>query len=245
MGSEVVWHDLECGGYRADLPLWRELAARSQGPILDVGAGTGRVTLDLARAGHHVTALDLDPDLLDALQERARAVNAETVNAETVQADARAFALDRHDYGLCLMPMQTLQLLGGSAGRVAFMRCARAHLRRGGIVACAIVTALEPFDCTLGETGPSPETTRIEEIHYLSRATRVSVLDRVVVIERERRTAGPAIESNVEHNVVELDRVKVSELEAETVAAGLNPAPARVVHPTSEHVGSTVVVARA
>ena len=55
--SEVVWHELECGSYRADLPLWRELAdqmASSEGSarVLDVGAGTGRVALELARAGH-------------------------------------------------------------------------------------------------------------------------------------------------------------------------------------------------
>ena len=45
----VVWHDVECGRYSADLALWRELAAREPGPVLDVGAGTGRVALD-ARA---------------------------------------------------------------------------------------------------------------------------------------------------------------------------------------------------
>ena len=44
-----IWHDLECGGYDVDLPLWRELARRARpGPVLDVGAGTGRVALDLA-----------------------------------------------------------------------------------------------------------------------------------------------------------------------------------------------------
>ena len=63
----VAWHDVECGGYRADLPLWRELARAEAGPVLDVGAGTGRVALDLARAGHSVTALDREPELLDAL----------------------------------------------------------------------------------------------------------------------------------------------------------------------------------
>ena len=55
MNRMVIWHDVECGAYEADLPLWRELAS---GRVLDVGAGTGRVALDLARAGHPVTALD-------------------------------------------------------------------------------------------------------------------------------------------------------------------------------------------
>ena len=53
----VIWHDVECGRYAADLPLWRGLADEASGPVLDVGAGTGRVAIDLARRGHEVTAL--------------------------------------------------------------------------------------------------------------------------------------------------------------------------------------------
>ena len=62
--SDVIWHDVECGGYAADLPLWRELARAEAGPVLDVGAGAGRVALELARHGHDVTALDRDAVLL-------------------------------------------------------------------------------------------------------------------------------------------------------------------------------------
>ena len=51
----VIWHDVECGAYAADLPLWRELAAGRSGPVLEIGCGTGRVALDLARDGHAVT----------------------------------------------------------------------------------------------------------------------------------------------------------------------------------------------
>jgi SAM-dependent methyltransferase len=240
--AEVVWHDLECGGYRADLPLWRALAERSgngdrPARILDVGAGTGRVSLDLARAGHHVTALDLDPELLGALAERAGAAS-----VRTVCEDARSFGLDRRDFDLCLVPMQTLQLLDGSPERVALMACARAHLRPGGLLACAIVIELDPFDCAAGDIGPTPETTRSGEAIFSSRATRVSVLECTAVIERERRIFHPAMEPEIECNLVELDRVSVSTLEREAIAVGLRPAPHQEIAPTDDHVGSTVVM---
>jgi SAM-dependent methyltransferase len=236
----VVWHDLECGGYRADLSLWQELAANHDDPILDVGAGTGRVTLELARAGHRLTALDLDGELLGALRERAAGLQ-----VETVCADACSFALDGREFGLCLVPMQTLQLLNGPTERIAFLRRARTHLCPGGLVACAIVVAVDPFDCAKGDPGPSPEIAWIGGARYTSRATRVSVRDRTVVIERERRIAAPGGEPKIERNVVELDRVSVSDLEGEAMAAELHPVPTREIHPTSEHVGSAVVMARA
>jgi SAM-dependent methyltransferase len=239
----VVWHDLECGAYSADLSLWRALADRSRdgdrpARVLDVGAGTGRVSLDLARAGHDVTALDLDPELLGALCERAG-----DLPVQTVCADARSFELDRRDFDLCVVPMQTLQLLRDSSERVACMRCARAHLRAGGLLACAIVLDLDQFDCAAGDAGPAPETVWIGEILFSSRATRVSVLERAAVIERERRRiVRPAFESEIERNLVELDLVSVSELEREAIAAGLQPIPHQEIASTDEHVGSTVVM---
>lgn len=243
--ADVVWHDLECGAYSADLPLWRALADRSRdgdrsARILDVGAGTGRVSLDLARAGHDVTALDLDPELLGALRERAA-----DLPVQAVCADARSFELDRRDFDLCLVPMQTLQLLRGSAERGAFLRCAHAHLRSGGLLACAIVLDLDRFDCAAGDTGPTPETVWIGETLYTSRATRVSVLERTVVIERARQIVRPTVEPEIERDLVELDRVSVPELEREAIAAGLQPIPHQEIAPTDEHVGSTVVMFRA
>ena len=95
----AIWHDLECGGYAEDLPLWRELAGEAGGPVLDVGAGTGRVTLDLAREGAEVTALDVEAELLEVLARRAAGLA-----VRTVAADARALAVaDR--YALILVPM--------------------------------------------------------------------------------------------------------------------------------------------
>jgi len=248
--TEVVWHDLECGSYRADLPLWRELARAQDGSVLDVGAGTGRVTLDLAHAGERVTALDLDPDLLGALNDRTGGLP-----VETVCADACSFDLDQRDFALCLVPMQTIQLLGDAAKRAAFLRCARAHLRPGGLLACAIVTELEPFDVADGSPGPSPETAYVGETLYVSQATCVRVLPARVVIERERRIVPsgvgessercPAGEPGSERNLIELALLSAAELEHEGSQAGLHPEPVREIAPTDEHVASTVVMLRA
>ncbi len=247
--ADVIWHDLECGSYRADLPLWRKLAERHGDPVLDVGAGAGRVTLDLAHAGHHVTALDLDPDLLRALQGRAG-----DLPVETVCVDARSFELDRRDFALCLVPMQTIQLLSGSAERAALLRCALAHLRPGGLLACAIVTELDPFDIADGSPAPTSETAHVGETLYTSQAESVRVLPRSVVIERSRRIISPHThesdghpldESAIERNVIELARVGPSELEREGSQVGFHPEPALVIEPTDEHVGSVVVMLRA
>ena len=55
--------------------------------MLDVGAGTGRVTLDLARRGHEVVALDAEAPLLAALRERAGGLLVETVHADARELD--------------------------------------------------------------------------------------------------------------------------------------------------------------
>src|ERR1700733_11747223 len=110
----VIWHDVECGAYAEDLPLWRSLAASRGDPVLDVGAGTGRVALDLAHAGYRVTALDQDPELLAALEKRL-ADNSRIARdiCQTAVADARDFDLGERRFPLVIVPMQTIQLLGG------------------------------------------------------------------------------------------------------------------------------------
>lgn len=254
----VVWHDLECGSYRADLPLWRELADAAaidqrSARVLDVGAGTGRVALALARAGHRVTALDVDPGLLEALRERVAGTS-----VDTVCADARTFELGRDDFDLCLIAMQTVQLLGGPDERVSALKRARAHLRAGGLLALAIVTAVEPFDCADGDVGPAPETLDLDGALYLSRPTRVAVLADSILIERERlmycdheRTgaerADPRhpVEPEAVRDVIELQRVEPYQLEQEAIAAGLRPESTRALRPTDDHVGGTVVMLRA
>ncbi|HEY2201149.1 MAG TPA: hypothetical protein VGH56_04630, partial [Solirubrobacteraceae bacterium] len=178
---------------------------------------------------------DHDPALLAALRQRAAGLD-----IEVLCADARSFALPRDErVALCLAPMQTVQLLGGTSGRDAFLRHAQTHLSPDGLLACALVTELEPFDCTDGGPLPTPETCRVEGILYTSQATRVQAGAHVIAIERHRRIGDS---SAVEQDLIELDRLSVSELEREGAAVGLHPEQARHIPTTADHAGSDVVM---
>jgi SAM-dependent methyltransferase len=232
--STVVWHDVECGSYTADLPLWEELAAAAGGPVLDVGAGTGRVALHLAGAGFAVTALDVDTELLAELERRAVQAGVEipTIVADAAQFDASGFAL-------VAVPMQTIQLLPERAG---FFASARRALAPGGLVALAVATELEVFD---GEHHlPDPDVLLRDGTRFISQPTAVRAIPGATRIERVRQTIGPDGERSRTQDAIELAELTVEALEAEGAAAGLRPEPARTIAPTDEHVGSEVVLLR-
>lgn len=71
--ADAAFYDVIHGEGGDDLNFWLPFAAEQGGPILDVGAGTGRIALPLARAGHVVTALDPSPAMLDVARRRAAA----------------------------------------------------------------------------------------------------------------------------------------------------------------------------
>jgi SAM-dependent methyltransferase len=235
---DVLWHDLECGAYAEDLPLWRALAAEAGGPVLDVGAGTGRVTLDLAARGASVVGLDSDPSLLEALAQRAAGLP-----VGTVAADARAFSLDRR-FALVLVPMQTLQLLGGPTGRAAFLHCALDHLKPGGLVAAALADALDCFDAE-HDMPPPPDACEIDGVRYASQLLAVAEDDGRAAIHRRRQIIGPGDRYDSRDAVVRLDRVSADEVVGEARALGFLSEPHLFVPETEEYLGSTVVALRA
>ncbi len=69
-----------------------ELKLPSGAAILDVGCGTGRHSLELARRGYRVTGIDLSDKMLEEAREIART---EELKVEFIQADATEFNLDR------------------------------------------------------------------------------------------------------------------------------------------------------
>ena len=182
----VIWHDVECGRYAADLPLWRELAGAAGGPVLEIGAGTGRVALDLARRGHAVTAVELEPELADELRRRAGELPVEVMCTDITQEPwAGAGA-----YPVVIAPMQVIQVLGGERERVAMFRNARNLLGPGGAVVVAFVDTVA--EVTFGASELRQEETLVlEQATYTSRAVSVQFSRRAIQIVRDRRARGP------------------------------------------------------
>jgi SAM-dependent methyltransferase len=235
VSAAVTWHDVEHGAYDADLPLWRELAAAADGPVLDLGAGTGRVAIDLAAHGHDVVALDSDPALLGTLAERDPRVT-------TVTADARDFDLTA-SFALVIAPMQLVQILGGRRGRLAMLEQVRSHLEPGGVFAAALA---EPRDAIpdSGASPPLPDMLERDGWVFSSQPIAVREENGCVIVTRRRQAVSPAGGLEEETAEIALDLVTAEELEHEARSAGLTPAERRVVADTPDHIGSTVILCR-
>lgn len=233
--TDVIWHDLECGAYGDDLPLWREIADDHRGPIVDIACGTGRVTIDLARRGREVIGVDTEAPLLAALRERAAGLR-----VSTVHADARELVVAQ-PVTLMLVPMQSVQLFGGPAGRAAFLRRARAAVAPGGTLALAIADTLS---AVAGEElhEPPPDLREIDGVLYSSRPIALHDHPDAVTIERIREVVAADGTRTVAQDLVTLDKLTAEELEAEGVAAGFTVLPRRAVPWSDEYIGSTVVM---
>jgi SAM-dependent methyltransferase len=240
--TAAIWHDLECGRYTQDLGLWLRLAGQhvpADQPILDVGAGTGRVALSLARAGYRVVALDLEPELLLELDRRAA-----DLKVETVCADARTFSLPGRTFPLILAPMQTIQILGGVDARIAFLNRAKEHLAHDGRLAVAIAATddFDEFQWHEGDPSPLPDIAEFDGASYFSQPTAVRRDGDAFVLERRREAVDRAGNHSVTADSISLDAVTADEIQAAGAQAGLSFVTVIEVPPTEEHIGSQVVV---
>jgi SAM-dependent methyltransferase len=236
-GEAVAWHDVECGSYAADLPLWRELAqAHGRQGVLDLGAGTGRVALDLASRGHAVAAVEQEAALCHELGRRAARLG---VELEIVHGDARSLDLGRR-FGLVLAPMQLAHLMGGRDGRLKLLRSVGAALEPGGIAALALSAPTPPLPDDAPP--PLPDVREADGWVFSSAPTDIRDTPAGAEIVRLRQAVSPAGEIRESESVVLLESCSPGGLEEEAAEAGLAAAGRRSIPETLEHVGSTVVL---
>jgi SAM-dependent methyltransferase len=127
-------YDLDLVEDPGDLDLYQALASRTGGPILELAAGTGRIAVPLAEAGHRVTAVDIDPAMLARARDRAAAADEATRDRiDFVEADMLGLELPAGTFQLACIALNSLFLLATRAAqRNAFVTMAR-HLAPGGL----------------------------------------------------------------------------------------------------------------
>ena len=240
MIAEPIWHEVECGAYAADLALWEQMADEAAGPVLELGAGTGRVALELAAHGHEVVALDTSAELAHALAERARARG---LALEAVVADARAFELGRR-FAAILAPMQFAHLLGGPGGRAEMFAAVVSHLMPGGAFAAALLDE-EALSGQMTGPPPLPDVREIDGWVYSSLPIEVADVAGGFELRRLRQAVSPAGALDERTASIRLDTLGAGDLEIEAAGHGLVPRERIPIPATADHVGSIVCVLEA
>ena len=118
-----------------DLPFWLFIAGREAGPIVEWGAGSGRIAAPLAAAGHDVTAVELSEKMVERGEEKGE-------NVEWLVGDMQAVDPGRH-YGLAICAFNSFLCLKSVDDSLAFLRNAREHLMPGGLLGVE-VSAFSP-----------------------------------------------------------------------------------------------------
>ena len=141
-------YDLDCGEFADDLLFYENLARRGDGSVLELGTGTGRAAIPLARAGCDVWGIDSSEAMLD----RARCNAGEAENPHFISGDMRDFQLDRR-FDLIFAGLGAFHHLLTSSDQLACLRCVADHLSPEGLFVCDLRPLLHE-DWEAGKSAP-------------------------------------------------------------------------------------------
>ena len=206
-------YDAQYLSYRDDLPFYLRVADDVGGPVLELGAGSGRVTEALASAGHQVTAVDVSGAMLARARQRLAARGIELADGgavELVEADMRELELQRR-YPVVIAPFNTLAHAYSLDDQDRVLERVLAHLQPGGVFAFDLFvprlgaagvvrsepSLLEPVRAGLGAPGggrvdlflvqhDDPERQLLESTYYLDTVAEDGTVRRTVTTLLQR-----------------------------------------------------------
>ncbi len=123
-----------------DLPFWLSLTEREADPVIEWGAGTGRLAIPLA-AAHDVTAVEISGPMVERGREKCQTV-------DWIVGDMRSANPGRR-YGLAVCAFNSFLCLHSPDDALAFLRNAREHLAPGGLIGIE-VSAFSPEELAGG-----------------------------------------------------------------------------------------------
>lgn len=192
-------YDQRYADYADDVPFWRDLAGRHGPEVLELAAGTGRISVPLARDGHNVTGIDVAPAMLrEAERKREPALT-----LELHEADMRDFQLGRR-FGLVLLPCSSISHLLSDSDIAACLARVREHLTDDGVFALDMVNLVNTLTTDAdGEWRPAFQyrDTQHGGAVEVVRARHYDPVSQVLVDEMEYRLAdGERVERVTRHS---------------------------------------------
>lgn len=181
------FYDWRMEGDAVDIPFYVQLGKESGGPVLELGCGTGRVTLPIAAEGIETVGLDLSVAMLDIAQRKLSRMPDEVQRRlQFVRGDMANFTLDQQ-FALVILPNNQFRELLTTKEQISCLHCISRHLKEEGYV---VFELTNPFQLikrlTVGgifprKTGYCPETGTIVECFF--KTTAVNLVEQWVESE--------------------------------------------------------------
>ncbi len=129
-----AWADVYDSVYsyvRDDIPFYVEEALAAAGPVLELGCGTGRVTIPIAEAGIDITGVELSTAMLDVARRKAAAMS-EDSKPRLVVGDMRELGFGGQQFHLIIIPFRGFLALMTVEDQMSALSSISSHLAPGG-----------------------------------------------------------------------------------------------------------------
>lgn len=174
---------------RRDVAFWQRLAAAQDGPVLELGCGTGRIAVPVAKAGARIVGIDRSDEMLARARRRLSRARLHGRLA-LVRGDIRDLPFTgRRKFSAVLAAYGILQSLTRERDLIRTFESVARVLRRGGLFAIDVVPDLPKWDeyrnrtSLSGRRGRDSTLTLVETVRQ-DRARRLTIFDQEY---RERR----------------------------------------------------------
>jgi ubiquinone/menaquinone biosynthesis C-methylase UbiE len=180
---------------RKDVPFWRGVATQIRGRVLELGCGTGRIALPLARAGVRLVGVDRSAAMLDRAARRATALRRKQrgPRLRLIRADIRALPFRAELFSAVLAPYGILQSLIRDSDLAAALESVARVLKPGGLFGLDLVPDVPNWReyrekvQMKGKAAGGAHLTLVESVRH-DRRKRLTIFEQVYRERRGRET---------------------------------------------------------
>jgi SAM-dependent methyltransferase len=188
------WENARTVG-RRDVAFWRDVARRTAGRTLELGCGTGRILVPLARAGVDIVGIDRSAPMLARATTRVRRLRRELgpdASGSMLRGDIRQLPFEPATFDLVMAPYGILQSLVRDRDLADTLRAVFAALKPGGLFGLDLVPDVPRWEeyarriSLRGSRGPRGAPVTLVESVRQDRAKRLTIFDQEFIEGRGR-----------------------------------------------------------